>query len=335
MTSDSQKKLWNWQSALVDHVRITVRIPMMILAPVILTAVQIEAIQSAVSDVNSSNIGSVWHKRMSQIAGLDGAKTKVQVFSRYGRSFGSSDGAGSNAEAMYNELVVGQSAMVARAAEATAFLQFHMDLVGNTVLAFLRGTLRGAKRNEQSVIFEIIFVIYYISMYSTMAFASSALKNLPSDSPGIYVSITIVQCLFASMFIIPFGIAGVLMLPVYIFNGGEASPLPPRHYATIPDEISSIVTYSIDVVKPSQQSKVGMRFGSNVLGQVMITNIKQTSIASMSNLQIGDTIFSINGKSATNVTPKEAAAILLNASGVVNIVAAHSEESVFDEECTV
>ena len=47
MTSDSQKKLWNWQSALVDHVRITVRIPMMILAPVILTAVQIEAIFAA------------------------------------------------------------------------------------------------------------------------------------------------------------------------------------------------------------------------------------------------------------------------------------------------
>lgn len=312
-----------------------VRIPIMMMAPLVLTAQQIEAVQTAVTEVNSSNIGSVWHKRMNQVAGLEGSRTKVQLFLRFGRSFGSSDGAGSTAEIMFDELAVGQSAIVARAAEAVAFLQFHMDLVGNTVLAFLRGTLRGSRRNEQNAIFEVIFVIYYITMYSIMAIAASALTSIPQKSPRIYLSITVFQCMFASLFIVPFGITGILMLPFYIFSGVEAVPLPSRHYTAVPDEMSLIETYSIDIVKPSQQSKVGMRFGSNVLGQVIITNIKSDSIASLSNLGIGDIVFSINGQNVANGTPKEAASILLSASGVVKIVAAQSDESIFDDEGTV
>ena len=141
--------------------------------------------------------------------------------------------------------------------------------------------------------------------------------------------------MFASLFIVPFGITGILMLPFYIFSGVEAVPLPSRHYTAVPDEMSLIETYSIDIVKPSQQSKVGMRFGSNVLGQVIITNIKSDSIASLSNLGIGDIVFSINGQNVANGTPKEAASILLSASGVVKIVAAQSDESIFDDEGTV
>ena len=125
------------------------------------------------------------------------------------------------------------------------------------------------------------------------------------------------------------------MLPFYIFSGGEAAPLRPRHdYAMISDD-ASMGTYSIDVVKPTGVTKVGMRLGSNALGQVMISNIKPGSIAYMSDLQIGDVVYSINGENVTNKSPKEAAEILMNASGVLNIVAAHTEESIFDEEGTV
>lgn len=333
MITDCEKKVWDWKSTLCDHVRIMTRIPMMLLAPLFLTAPQIEAVQSSVSDINSSNIGAVWHNHMKQISGLDGNMTRVQKFTRYGRSFGRTDGAGSSSEAMYNELVVGQSAMVARAAEAAAFLQFHMDMVGNTVLGFLRGTCRGSKRAEQSIFFEIIFVVYYITMYSTMALLSSALKMITTESPGILILIYLIHSVFAAIFIIPIGILSIFIIPVV----GDKAPLPARrdYVQIVEDDLSTVVTYSIDLVKPSQSSKVGMRFGSNAAGQVMVSNIKAGSIASMSELQIGDVIFSINGESLVNSFPKDAAAILMNASGVVKIVASLSEGTFFDEDETV
>jgi membrane-associated protease RseP (regulator of RpoE activity) len=78
-----------------------------------------------------------------------------------------------------------------------------------------------------------------------------------------------------------------------------------------------------------------MRFGSNISGQTMITHIKPNSIASLSDLSIGDNVLSVNGKSLINIPPKDAAQILKNASGVVTIVAAHTDDLVFDEEATV
>jgi len=89
MSSDSDKKLWTWQSALADHVRIMVRIPMMLLAPAFLTASHMEAVESVVSSVNSSNISSVWHKEMQRIVGPDRICGVAMCL-----SFGRTDGSG-------------------------------------------------------------------------------------------------------------------------------------------------------------------------------------------------------------------------------------------------
>lgn len=336
MAVDAQKKLWTLQSSLIDHVRIMVRVPMMFAAPAFLTTSQMKAIQNAVSDVNNSNLGIVWHTHMTRISGIESNPASLGTFATYGRHFGLKDGTGQSVEDLLSTIAQGKSTMVAKAAEAIAFQQMWMDLMGNTILAFLRGTLKGARRKEQSTIFEVIFVVYYFFLYIALAMISSTLGTLPSNKPMIYTCAHMTLATLGSVFIIPFGIVGLIMLPIYIFNGAEAVTLPSRQdYIKLPEDESIPGTYTIDIVKPKQESKVGMRFGSNFSGQTMITNIKPNSIASISDLSIGDTVFSVNGKSLINIPPKDAAQILLNASGVVTIVAAHTDESAFDEEATV
>lgn len=337
MAVDAQKKLWTLQSSLIDHVRIMARLPMIFAAPALLSASEMKSIQNAISEVNNSNLGIVWNKQMTRISGIESnPSNNLQAFGTYGRHFGLTDGTGLCVEDLLSTISRDKSTMVAKAAEAVAFQQMWMDLMGNTMLAFLRGTLRGAKREEQSTRFEVIFAIYYFFLYILLAMITSILGKLPSNKPVIYVCVNIILATLGTIFVIPFGIAGLIMLPIYIFSGKEAAPLPSRQdYVKLPDDEMIPSTYTIDIVKPKQETKVGMRFGSNISGQTMITHIKPNSIASLSDLSIGDNVLSVNGKSLINIPPKSAAQILKNASGVVTIVAAHTDDLVFDEEATV
>jgi hypothetical protein len=330
MVSDTDKKLWKWESFFLDHVRIMVRIPMMLAAPFILTPHQLDAVQVAVSNTNDSNISKLWHKDLSRIAAFDNI-AGVEVFNSYGRSFGLTDGAGANTWTLYDEIIAGKSKIVARAAEAVAYSQLWMDLTGNTIGAFLRGTLKGNKRDGQSMAFEIFFCLYYFLEYFLMAMATLIFKALPPNDT-VYKAVCFIHALIASVFIIPMGCLGLLLLPVFVITSLDASTLPSRqNYEAITGEDS----YTVSLIKPNQTDKVGIRFGANRSGEVVITNIKNGSIAEDSALQIGDIVLSINGQSTADMIPRQAAATLMGASGTVVIEALGFEGTVVDDEATV
>jgi Periplasmic protease len=339
MTTDVDKKLWTLSSTLVDSVRIMVRLPIVFMSPLFLTAQQMEAVQSAVSSVNKSNISNVYHKQMGRIARMDGVLPGIQTFFEYGKSFALSDGSGSNMWGLYDEIATSTGSMAARSAESLAYLQLWQDLIGNTIGAFFRGTLKGKRREEQNILFELFFTLYYISLYVLMAFGSVVLRVLPS-SYLLYKVVVLVQALLATSFVVPLAIVGLVALPFFIFTGATVQPLPSRQgYTAVPadtsTEISPIELFSVVLSKPSVDTKVGIRFGSNTSGRIMVTNIRPESIASDSDLQIGDIVYSINGKSLVSSTPREAAATLLAATGDVTLEASHDETSFGNEEATV
>mmetsp|Transcript_9525 Transcript_9525/g.17905 ORF Transcript_9525/g.17905 Transcript_9525/m.17905 type:complete len:340 (-) Transcript_9525:2627-3646(-) len=339
MTADVDKKLWTLSSTLVDSVRIMVRLPILFLSPLFLTAQQMEAVQSAVSSVNKSNIGKVYHKQMGRIARMDGVLPGIQPFFEYGKSFALTDGSGSTMWGLYDDITASSGSMAARCGESLAYLQLWQDLIGNTIGAFFRGTLKGNRREEQNILFEFFFTLYYIPLYILMAFGSFVLAMLPSSSI-LYKLVVFVQILLATSFVLPLGILGLVALPFFIFTGATAQPLPSRQgYTVVPTDSSSEVStfglFSVVLSKPSVDSKVGIRFGSNTSGQIMVTNIKPESIASESELQVGDIVYSVNGKSLVSSTPREAAATLLAATGDVTLEAIHEVESVGNEEATV
>jgi membrane-associated protease RseP (regulator of RpoE activity) len=276
---------------------------------------------------------------MERIARMENPVSGIQSFSGYGRSFALSDGSGSAMWGIYDEIVVNDGSMAARAAESLAYLQLWQDLIGNTIGAFFRGTLKGNRREEQNILFELLFTLYYITLYVLMAFGSVTLKILPANS-FMYKIVVLVQILLATAFVVPIGIVGLVALPFYIFTGATAQPLPSRHgYTAVPSssstEFSTMTSFTVVLSKPSVDTKVGIRFGSNTFGRVMVTNIKPESIASYSELQVGDIVTKINGKSLVSSTPREAAATLLSATGDVTLEASHAETSFGNEEATV
>lgn len=340
MTADVDKKLWTLSSTLVDSVRIMVRLPILFVSPLFLTAQQMEAVQSAVSSVNKSNISNVYHKQMGRIARMDGVLPGIQAFFEYGKSFALSDGSGSTMWGLYDEITASTGSMAARSAESLAYLQLWQDLIGNTIGAFFRGTLKGKRREEQNILFELFFTLYYIPLYVLMAFGSVVLRILPS-SYFLYKVVVFVQTLLATAFVLPLGMLGLVALPFFIFTGATAQPLPSRQgYTAVPTDASTEISavgslFTVVLSKPSVDAKVGIRFGSNTSGRIMVTNIKPDSIASKSELQVGDIVHSINRKSLVSSTPREAAATLLAATGDVTLEASHEEASYGNEEATV
>jgi hypothetical protein len=339
MIPDTDKKVWTFVSSSVDAVRIMVRLPMMLVAPLFLSAQEMEAVQSAICGVNKSNISNLYHKEMERIAKMSGT-TGVEAFVAYGRKFGLSDGSGETMWNIYDEIVVGRGKMAARSAEAVAYLQLWQDLVGNTIGAFLRGTLKCKKREEQNVFFEVLFFLYYFPLYILMAIGTLMLKCLPANA-FFYKLTTFTQTLFAVVWNIPLGLIGLLFLPFFMCCKASPAVLPARAasrgYTTVPDNDleSGDGTYTTTLDKPNAEAKVGIRFGSNTSAQVMITNIRAESIASKSDLEIGDIVHSINGQTLSGRTPREAASALLSASGIVTIQATHADSSVVSEEATV
>ncbi len=354
---DANKKLWTWQSALVDHVRIMLQVPMMLISPAFLSATEMEAVQSAVSDVNSCNLSARYRREAARITGLDSSERDIWI--SFGRCFGLKDGTGREVETLRQGIVEESSNIKASTAHSIAFLQLWMDLMGNTILGFLRGTICGKRRLEQSVLFEILFFVYYIIPYIAFVVLALLLKIIPANPPGpaklTYKIIHIFQVIVAAVFIIPFGLIGVVTLPLYIITGRDASPLPSRNdYTSIPpidiednnavdvSDPGSVVSegefFSVTLVKPTPESKVGIRFGSNRAGQVMITNIRSGSIAagaSAPGLKIGDLMNSINGLSMESKSPKFAAATLLGTEGTVTLVLSRGGGTIIDDEATV
>jgi len=337
MSADDYKKVWTFQSSSVDAIRIVVRLPMMILAPFFLSAQEIEAVQSAICGVNKANISNVYHQEMERIANMSSI-VGVEVFVGYGRSFGLADGSSDTMWTLFDEIAEGKGMIAAKSAEAVAYLQLFQDLVGNTIVGFLRTTLKGKKRQEQNLAFETFFFIYYFPLYVLMAAGTSVLRFFPANEYS-YKLVTLIQTIFAAVFLIPFGLIGLLVLPIVICTGASTSPLPSRmDYSAIPDddvEGGGPDTFTAVISKPARAAKVGIRFGSNTSGQAMITNIKQGSIAASSDLEIGDLVFSINGKSLVGRSPREAASTLLAASGNITVEATHADSSVMNEESTV
>ncbi len=365
---DANKKLWTWQSALVDHVRIMLQVPMMLISPAFLSAKEMEAVQSSVSDINSCNLSTIYRREAARMMNLDSSERDVWI--SFGRGFGLKDGTGREVENLRQRIAEESNNIKASMAHSLAFFQLWMDLMGNTILGFLRGTLCGKRRSEQSVLFEILFFVYYIIPYIVLVVLALLLKIIPANIPGlakmIYKIIHVFQVLVAAIFIIPFGLIGIVTLPLYIITGRDASPLPSRNdYTPIPpidieensavdnivgdnsvvefsDPDGSVVTegefFTVTLVKPTPESKVGIRFGSNRAGQVMITNIRKGSIAaetSSPGLEIGDLMNSINGLAMESKSPKFAAATLLGSAGTVTLVLSRGGGTIVDDEATV
>lgn len=73
----------------------------------------------------------------------------------------------------------------------------------------------------------------------------------------------------------------------------------------------------------------------NLCDFVVVTNIKQGSLAEASELLVGDLVFNINGTTLEGQSPRYAASLLLGSVGKIAIEGTHADSSIVDDEGTV
>mmetsp|Transcript_24661 Transcript_24661/g.28507 ORF Transcript_24661/g.28507 Transcript_24661/m.28507 type:complete len:223 (+) Transcript_24661:24-692(+) len=216
------------------------------------------------------------------------------------------------------------------------------NLVGNTMMDFFSFTLRGNQRFEQSFLFEVLFTIYYVPLYvllvlyyTTIDLSSKYLSEVPKAAGSlIFKFLFMLASIIVIFYIIPYGIIG-LISKIWL-KEKDRTPIAAKtgytQIADTPDTESISTLKTISFVKPEQSKKIGIRFGSDDDGNVIVSNIRQNSIAEMAGLKIGDVVYTVNGTDIGKVPPRRVAHTLSAAVGDIKMeVMKSSGVSEFDE----
>lgn len=343
--TDADKKLLTLESALLCNSDLLLNLPMNLLAPYFLSVSEIEGIRESINEVNDCNLSSVHHDAMERVTTQSGSySVYIALFKAYGREFAIANGSRDNDSVMntFSQIASAKSSnLAAKAAQAVAYYELWQNLFGNTLMAFLNGTLRGKRRSEQNIIFEICYFLYFFPLYLLLAIYYTILQIVPICClPSFFYILTfLITSVIEVSYALPICIVG-LTFRSFLIDDRSRLVLDPRTASGSRSGYSAIGSNEthftvIQFMKPRQQIKVGLRFGSDRNGNLMISNIKVDSIASASGLRIGDLVKSINSTDMQNSPPRDAANKLMQSVGEVRMEVSHSSILMEYDESTV
>jgi hypothetical protein len=338
---DLNKSQLTWESALKYHSSFLTKVVPALSALYILEASEIEAIGKAINSINDCNLSAVRHDGMTRL--LDGngdnitaSAGSIKLFKSYGREFAKYYDTGRRTKSAHNEILVTKSPEAANAAEGVAYLEMWENLVGNSIMAFLNGTMAGIKGPEQNMALEILTLVQFFPMYVVLALYYTMMSLLPPVcSTSVfykvnYVIITMIQFLFV------FAVGAISLIVDLYKTCTSSSPAPSRTrggYIEIESSVEQDNIITVELVKPVQDMKVGLRFGAGSSKVLMISNTKPNGMADNAGLRIGDEVKTINGQNAEGMSPKEGANLILTAIGVVRFEVKRSDNLFeYDEE---
>lgn len=231
----SDTKIWTWQGALQDHVRFVVNLPFFFIGAVALPPRAVESIHLSVNSINKCPFCTGLHCEIGRMAGLEDAHAvnecaklsdsetgEFGLYSKYGTTFGKYNGRGEQVEALFDTIATEKGLLAARSARGLAFFLTWGSMGGNTLISFYRGTLKCDMREGSNIIFEVIFALYYSVLFAIITFVSKLLSFFPSNvAPVVNIVIGLVLPLVASVWIIPYGIVGLLLSPCLMFKTWE------------------------------------------------------------------------------------------------------------------
>lgn len=277
---------------------------------------------------------------MGELLGQQEGEVGLEICVGLGRTFASSNGYGSKLGSLESEIehvsTRQGSEWSSRVARAVCLKQYWMDLMGNTIMSFLKGFgPDGHFREDSGVWFMGLFFLYYVMAYLVMFIGSFIISHIgmfpfhQRVRSVLYLVFFYLSIVFSAYYIVPLGIMGILLYPFVPFS----EPLSSREeYSPIRSDDAPLETFTTIVRKPNKEQKVGVRFGTSRSGSVMITHIKEGGLVeTQTDLAVGDTVHKINKTSMVGKTPKVAAQTLLEAVGEISIVASHDESTVYDD----
>jgi AhpD family alkylhydroperoxidase len=179
----------------------------------------------AVNSANECPYCTGLHVELGRMAGLGDAAeintitksadeierdAEEEAFVRFGRLFGQNDGRGPCVEKSYKDIAEKFGGASARAARGLGFFLYWGSMSGNTLNAFYFGTLCCKRKKGTNPLFEILFALWYCLLFVIIQVVSKILSCFPVVPKCISMMLGVVLALVASIWILPFGILGLL-----------------------------------------------------------------------------------------------------------------------------
>lgn len=224
-------KMWTWESACIDHVRVLLQYPFVLASPFILTPKQTEALMLSVNSAYKCPYSSELHGELGRLAGLTdpaqidwharlewSERDECKQLVDYGVLFGRHHGYGEEVQNAYEGIKANLGFLTAKATEASCFFLLWGSLSGNTINAFLFETIaKGEKREGSNRVFEFLFSFWYGGLFLIIKGTSMLLRCLPEVPAVVSLIISLVLALVAFSWIFPYSFVSLLIcLPLGI-----------------------------------------------------------------------------------------------------------------------
>jgi len=242
-------KMWTWQSALVDHVRILQHLHYFFISSFVLTGEQAETTALSVNSANKCPYCKGLHGELARINGVADPKKvdetgqsnneELQMFAKYGATFGRNNGLGDEVKKAYDELASKHGESAANAAEGVSYTILWGSLTGNTINSFIFNTLgKNSKREGSNFIFELLFTLWYGCLFILLKLVTWLLSFLPKIPRVPSQVLAFIMGFPASMFIVPCAIVGLIGSFILFHLNGEDSKFEPLPAVTVTCEPS-------------------------------------------------------------------------------------------------
>jgi AhpD family alkylhydroperoxidase len=204
-------KLWTMRACLADHHRVMMRIFGIVMAPFILSGIEVETVHLSVNSKNKCTYCTNLHCNLGRMAGmkdaerLNAGKTcDLDQVSKAINTFAVKFADNQQIAPKDLEKEIGAT----KAASTTALCWFlHWGSYSGLTLDSAFKTLF-----QSPDIFKILFILYYGPLFVVIIVVSKLLGLFPSNGPAIINQIMgVVLALVASIWIIPLGILGAFV----------------------------------------------------------------------------------------------------------------------------
>jgi len=225
------RKIFSARGCLKDHFKILTQIPRIYgayMGPNAIDPKTSEKIMLAVNSANKCPYCTELHGELSRMADVQERETIKQANSIkevkkavpnesviFARIFGETSGRGERLQQAYESLKQSVGPQKAASVNALCWFLHWGSICGNTLNHFLFQTLQFKTKKGANVLFLALFSCYYSVCYILIKITSALFRFLPSSVPQfVSACIGIVLASVASLWIIPLGVIGGVLLPL-------------------------------------------------------------------------------------------------------------------------
>jgi len=218
--------MWTAQGFFADHRQVFSNLPKILGAYIGSNAIEPSLNESVMVTVNSENscpFCEGLHGELARMAGVEAVDSLMNAESlqecqqlsdqaavSYARIFAEQNGRGAREQEAFAKLVAAEGDGRASSIRALCWFLLWGSIGGNTINGFLT-RFKGQGRSDSNLLFEVLFCLYYGPLFLLIAAVNFLLQFFPTVPAWFSAAFGVVLTAIASVWIIPMGIASLLI----------------------------------------------------------------------------------------------------------------------------